>query len=188
MLVGGGAPLGNLKAADAEGVDVDDGMAAYALIVERNIFDPTRRKFVPRERTPRPDPPPRAEVITLTGSLLYSGKAYGFFSGSGSDRSVVPVGEKIADLKLLELTTSEALLAQGETTMRLQVGGHLERRGESPWESTDTPTEAPAETPASTPDPTSTAEALAPSESGEDASASDLLRQMMERRRQEMNQ
>jgi hypothetical protein len=185
VLAWGFAPIGTLVSAESEAVNAEDGMEAYALIAERNIFDPTRRKLVPRERVSRPDPPPRAEVITLSGSLLYSGKAFGFFSGSGSDRSVVPVGERVADLKLLELTTSDALLAQGETTVRLRVGGHLERRGDSPWELTDSPTEAPVETP--TPDEAATAETASPAESGEDASASDLLRQMMERRRQEMN-
>lgn len=179
----------------------------FRLILERNIFDPTRRKPLPpgSRREERP-PPVRPETLTLTGAICYGGKTFAFFDGSDPGwRGVFSPGEKLGGWTLAKVGTDGVRLEGGEKPLKLPVGRSLRRRGEEPWEIT----EAVASTaglspmtgfrpsgpdlPSASGSGASTSGAAGAGQSsgrggGVPAGLSDIMKRMMERRKQQENQ
>ena len=205
------------KEVQSEVEDKRDGdsftsLASFKLIQERNIFDPERRR--PREiRRERPVEPPREESFTLLGTMSYGERIMAFFEGTQRDWSgAVELGNEVAGHTLKEVGFDNVLLELKGEILALQVGAGRSKRGDADWETQDrdswkgssggsrsgrssrsssSSTFRPARTEGSADAASASADGgsdNAADESVIDGSASDILKQMMERRRQQMGQ
>ncbi len=198
------------KEVQSEVEDKRDGdsfpsLASFKLIQERNIFDPERRR--PREiRRERPVEPPREESFTLLGTMSYGERILAFFEGTQRDWSgAVELGKEVAGHTLKEVGFDNVLLELKGEVLSLQVGAGRSKRGDADWETQDrdswkgssggsrsgrssrsssSSTFRPARTEGSADGGSDNAA----DESVIDGSASDILKQLMERRRQQMGQ
>ena len=205
------------KEVQSEVEDKRDGdsfpsLASFKLIQERNIFDPERRR--PREiRRERPVEPPREESFTLLGTMSYGERILAFFEGTQRDWSgAVELGKEVAGHTLKEVGFDNVLLELKGEILALQVGAGRSKRGDADWETQDrdswkgssggsrsgrssrsssSSTFRPARTEGSADAASASADGgsdNAADESVIDGSASDILKQLMERRRQQMGQ
>ncbi|RJP26503.1 MAG: hypothetical protein C4527_15185 [Candidatus Omnitrophota bacterium] len=161
----------------------------FRILVERNIFNPDRRKKITVQ--PRVEPTPVIEEFSLIGTMIADATVYAFFEGthSGYD-AVCKLGETIADHEIVEIGTSNIKLQVNGQPLTLSVGMALRRQDQGEWQLASASGASRRETrerrtsggdrlsPVST---TETEKTDAPGES-----SSDLLKKMMERRRQEM--
>jgi len=192
--------------------DTFPSLASFKLIQERNIFDPERRR--PREiRRERPVEPPREESFTLLGTMSYGERILAFFEGTQRDWSgAVELGKEVAGHTLKEVGFDNVLLELKGEVLSLQVGAGRSKRGDADWETQDrdswkgssggsrsgrssrsssSATFRPARTEGSADAASASADGgsdNAADESVIDGSASDILKQLMERRRQQMGQ
>jgi hypothetical protein len=167
------------------------GEDLLALFSERNVFDPNRR--APRRGEERRTfaPPPRSENFRLIGALIHDDNAFGFFDGTDSDyRRVAEVGEVFAGFKVVAIDTAGVTLEKDGDPIEMAVGAGMRRVGEGAWTPADGAGEvgAPltgdrdAEIESTGDEPAPEATTAAEDE------ASDVLRRMLERRRQEGSQ
>ena len=205
------------KEVQSEVEDKRDGdsfpsLASFKLIQERNIFDPERRR--PREiRRERPVEPPREESFTLLGTMSYGERILAFFEGTQRNWSgAVELGEEVAGHTLKEVGFDNVLLELKGEILALQVGAGRSKRGDADWETQDRDSwkgssGGSRSGRSSRPSSSSTFRpariegsadaASAPADGGSenaadesviDGSASDILKQMMERRRQQVGE
>ena len=187
-------------------------LASFKLIQERNIFDPDRRR--PREmRRETPVAPPREESFTLLGTMSYGERILAFFEGTQRDWSgAVELGNEVAGHTLKEVGFDNVLLELKGEILALQVGAGRSKRGDADWETQDRDSwkgssGGSRSGRSSRPSSSSTFRpariegsadaASAPADGGSenaadesviDGSASDILKQMMERRRQQVGE
>jgi len=187
-------------------------LASFKLIQERNIFDPDRRR--PREmRRETPVAPPREESFTLLGTMSYGERILAFFEGTQRDWSgAVELGNEVAGHTLKEVGFDNVLLELKGEILALQVGAGRSKRGDADWETQDRDSwkgssggsrsgrssrssSSSTFRPARPEDSADAASASADGgsenaadESVIDGSASDILKQMMERRRQQVGE
>ena len=187
-------------------------LASFKLIQERNIFDPDRRR--PREmRRETPVAPPREESFTLLGTMSYGERILAFFEGTQRDWSgAVELGNQVAGHTLKEVGFDNVLLELKGEILALQVGAGRSKRGDADWETQDRDSwkgssggsrsgrssrssSSSTFRPARPEDSADAASASADGgsenaadESVIDGSASDILKQMMERRRQQVGE
>ena len=187
-------------------------LASFKLIQERNIFDPDRRR--PREmRRETPVAPPREESFTLLGTMSYGERILAFFEGTQRDWSgAVELGNEVAGHTLKEVGFDNVLLELKGEFLALQVGAGRSKRGDADWETQDRDSwkgssGGSRSGRSSRPSSSSTFRpariegsadaASAPADGGSenaadksviDGSASDILKQMMERRRQQVGE
>ncbi len=163
---------------------------SFSLILDRNIFDPDRRG--PREqRRERPPEPPREESFTLLGTMFYSDKQLAFFDGTDSDwAGAVKLGESVAGHKLTNIDFDKVEIDWNGETIVLEVGFARTKRGEEPW-STKGRDEWSGNSRRSSRRSSSgsgSSGSSAESTPALDGDASDILKQMMERRKQSQGQ
>ena len=187
-------------------------LVSFKLIQERNIFDPDRRR--PREmRRETPVAPPREESFTLLGTMSYGERILAFFEGTQRDWSgAVELGNEVAGHTLKEVGFDNVLLELKGEFLALQVGAGRSKRGDADWETQDRDSwkgssggsrsgrssrssSSSTFRPARPEDSADAASASADGgsenaadESVIDGSASDILKQMMERRRQQVGE
>ena len=187
-------------------------LVSFKLIQERNIFDPDRRR--PREmRRETPVAPPREESFTLLGTMSYGERIMAFFEGTQRDWSgAVELGNEVAGHTLKEVGFDNVLLELKGEFLALQVGAGRSKRGDADWETQDRDSwkgssggsrsgrssrssSSSTFRPARPEDSADAASASADGgsenaadESVIDGSASDILKQMMERRRQQVGE
>ena len=187
-------------------------LASFKLVQERNIFDPDRRR--PREMLrERPVDPPREESFTLLGTMSYGERTLAFFEATQRDWSgAVGLGKEVAGHTLKEVEFDHVLLELEGEILSLQVGAGRSKRGDADWETQDrgswkgssggsrsgrssrsssSSTSRPVRSEGS-PDaasaPADGGSENAADESVIDGSASDILKQMMERRKQQVGE
>jgi len=139
------AALAVLSASRLPGVEATNTAPAgsfdsFALIGERNIFDPNRRSRA-EARTPREertDEPESASVefFTLLGTLSYEKGTYAFFNGSDERfRKTVQPEQRIGDYQVVAILPAEVCLSQeGGEMVTMKVGMQLKRENEGAWE------------------------------------------------------
>ncbi|HOR26449.1 MAG TPA: hypothetical protein PLS90_00100 [Candidatus Sumerlaeota bacterium] len=165
------------------------GFEAYALILERNIFDPQRRPRAPErpEEAPRdapPPPPPRVESIELLGTWITEQQALLFTEANRDEyRGTLDVGSRLGEFRIAAVEPGFAVLEGDGERLTWPVGYRLERREDEPlWRlagrasgvARDRPTTA----------TTSSSRSSASSSSGGEA-AGDMIQRMRERRLRE---
>lgn len=193
---GNGVPA---EAAGTTGLEFEN----FAIIIERNIFDPNRRS---RSREPEPPsrtPEPKIDVMALTGTLSGANGTFAFFDSDSQEfQKTARVGERIADFVLKQIEQSEVALERDGDSLRLEVGQQLRRVDEGDWTVTSDAMERAAtrrddsnrrtsradvsasSTPDSTSDTTSASAESSPSGEG----PSEALKRLLERRKQEQAQ
>lgn len=181
ILLSLGAPRSSPAVAGEEPAARD---AVLAVLRERNVFDPNRRaqrRDEPGER----EAPPQTESFVLTGALLHDGTALGFFDGSRPEyRRVLSTGESLAGYSVVEIATSGVTLEKDGSQVQLAVGMSLRRVGEGEWTLAAERYEAPGSS-AAPPGPSPVPPPDAAVGSAPSDEKNDILRRMMERRRQE---
>jgi hypothetical protein len=181
-------------------------MAEFKLIQERNIFDPDRRKA--REpRRERPPEPPREESFTLLGTMTYGQRILAFFEGTERDwTGSFELGKDVGGHILREVAFDKVVLELEGETIALEVGAGRSRRADEAWKTQDRASwngggsrsvrSGRSSSFASRSSRSSDRPGPAADEKSEDSasasivdgSASDILKQMMERRKQQMGQ
>lgn len=107
----------------------------FDLIVKRNIFDPDRKKLVPRaDPGPRLPPPPPRNNIVLKGTMKIDQVQFASFDSSLSDyRGRFNKDSDIGEFKLTDVTGTNATLKLDTNKFILRVGEGLSRTGQDPW-------------------------------------------------------
>jgi hypothetical protein len=117
---------------NAPGREPADGIDRYALLRERNIFNPNRRSRPPQgEREEQREAPPRRESIRMVGTLVADGRAVAFFEGE--DDGPRRTGDRIAGMRITEIETTGIVVVHDEKAVTWPVGAALERSGDGPW-------------------------------------------------------
>ncbi len=171
-------------AAFSQNAEGGQGYNAFRLLRARNIFDPERRSIKPDSppRVPTPSGP-RVTYAALTGTMVTESKSLAFFSGSPSEYNrVLGPGETIANAKITRVTTTGVELERDGNPIVIAVGQQLPLSGSEPPSSAVAPNAPPP--PASPVSPQSLAAGTPPAAPNPGAQ-SDVLKRMMERRRQE---
>ncbi|MCE2862739.1 MAG: hypothetical protein RIR76_409 [Verrucomicrobiota bacterium] len=124
----GGAPASSAApAAAASG----QGFEAFQLILERNIFNPTR---VGRTRVADEEKPVRSDEITLVGIVRYGDRGLAVFhSSEASFRREVGEGGEIADFKVLRVDAGGVELQRGDQPLKLVVSQQIRRVEGGDW-------------------------------------------------------
>jgi hypothetical protein len=166
-------------------------MDYFALIAQRNIFDPNRVPSVERVQRvslPSAPPPPPRETLMLVGTISYEDGDYAFFTGSSSAyNATLKPADRIAGYKIIAVTPNSVKLAQNTNVLELAIGEQLRREENGPWHlSGALPPDAPMPEANSSSSgstaPASAASTAAPAAAGAD---SDIIKRMMQRRDQE---
>jgi hypothetical protein len=164
----------------------------FQLILDRNIFDPERRpqRDLKRDRERRPEPP-REESFSLIGTMSYADKQLAFFNASESEWSGgILLGESLAGHKVIRVDYDKVVLQYEGDTIELRMGAGRFRRGEESWQTQHISSASYAQS-SSNRDNSSEDSDDAPDSDGPDLSeleSNDILKQLMERRKQQMGQ
>jgi len=152
----------------------------FRIILERNIFDPDRRaKPAFSNASPQPTPVP-TEEIRLVGTVINKGEAIAFFKGSDSSfNGQWKQGDTIAGLRIKEIGTRGLILENQRQKIEMKVGAGITTSNREKW----TLTTKPAITDYHKKDKTDIKQ-----EQKTDNNASDILKKLMERRKQEIDQ
>ena len=163
-------------AAPASPLAPAQGYEAFNLILERNIFNPTR---VGRTRVTNDEKPPRADEITLVGIVRYDRQSFAVFhSPESSFRKEVGEGGEIAEFKVRRVDGEGVELLQGEKPVKLAVAQQLKRVEGGEW--TVSAPKIPA------PDPRASSRSAEPAPVEIPANASEVLKRLMKQREQQL--
>ncbi len=171
---------------------VKEGVERFSLIYERNIFDPNRRKIEPIEPPVQVETKtPQIDEISLVGTLVTDASSYAFFNGtSAAYRGVVLQGDQIAGCIITAIHPSHVILNTPQRSIQFNVGMILRRVDDGEWNVTSgTSISSSYSSESSSGDQSRTMTTQNTSDStadGTDSDMDDILKKMMERRRQEM--
>jgi hypothetical protein len=154
----------------------------FKIISQRNIFDPNRSGRI------RPDDrqhvrPRTVDSFALVGTMSYPKGKFAFFDGSSSQyKKVLEPGANIAGYTVKDIAGNAVTLAANGKEFQMKVGAQLRNQGDNKWQlstHTDEPTN---------PEPDSESNASAPSALPPASSPemSEVLKRMMENRKQEL--
>ncbi len=162
---------------------------SFRILIERNIFDPDRRKRMSVVELPVEAPP--TERIVLIGTMIDGGEAYAFFDGTKSEyEAAVRLREAIAGYRVTEIDTDHVKLDNGGRQISLPVGMGLVREGEGNWQiaSASLPAWSDRSRSTATESTTGATDKEQEAESGKSQgdSIEDVLKKLMEKRKQEL--
>jgi hypothetical protein len=183
------------RASTSDNSSRSEGFDRYRLIVDRNIFDPSRRASARNsESDDVRDAREPAETIDLLGTWITDRQALAFVEGSRSELTGAPAqGESLAGWRIVAVRGDRVTLERDGKRLDWPIGKRIERRADGRWtlsgdsvlssksSSASSSSSSAASSPSSS---TSASSSSAPASSG---SAEDLLRQMRERRQRENN-
>jgi hypothetical protein len=155
---------------------------SFSIIQQNNIFNPNRRpEFVYNtNRTVRP----RTPAFALVGTQSYEKGKFAFFNGSDSKyQKVLEPGGIIAGYTVKDVTLTNVTLAANGKDFSMPVGAQMRNQGSNKWELSGHIIEE--QTTDETNGDTAAAEPSAPP-TGASPAMNDVLKQMMERRQQEL--
>jgi hypothetical protein len=172
----------------------ETGYGLFRMVRLKNIFDPDRRPM-PAEGGAKPPPPMtpgnRNSYLTLTGTMVTETKRLAFFSGSHSEYNrVVKAHDKVGDCEVEAISTTHVDLKRGEQTVVLSVGKQLTLGDRSAGANagvmqTPAPAAEPLPSVSSPSAPNSVPSATPAAQVGDPLDPNEIMRRMMERRRQE---
>lgn len=119
----------------------DSGFSDYEILIDRNIFDSTRRanrRPEPERPTFRP-PPEVVERISLSGVFINqaqsANEAVAFFTGSSSEyNGSAKLGGEIAGFKVAEIRTDRVRLVKDEKSYEVPITMGISRRNRGEWQ------------------------------------------------------
>ena len=202
----------------ASAQDAEDGAARvpqgiqfenFELILDNNIFNSNRedRARLEAERQRARESSIPVDRFSLVGTMHNNDESLAFFSGSSSRyNTVLKTGEQIEGYSVKEIHEKNILLEKEGNELEFSVGMGMTRRGDDPWEivqnagsdfrgssgsgrsrSSSRSSRGPSRDNRPPSRTSSNSSSTATSEP-DAASKSDILKRMMERRRQQMNQ
>ena len=189
----------------------------FAILYTNNIFDPNRRPNRQERKRPDPKPEPQIDAFTLIGLMAYTApkssetapksseadRQIAVLSGSSSEYSgVFKLNDQIDNLKLISLSDKAVSFAEGEATFSVDIGTGLRRVDGGAWKESSERVKAASESRSSrsqyssrgtarsddNKDSTKDSEDKGDESDGSEDSAAELLRKMIERRRQEVGE
>ncbi|MBU6409930.1 MAG: hypothetical protein KGR98_06045 [Verrucomicrobia bacterium] len=162
-------------AAQSNGVPAAAGFSGFEVIVERNIFDPNRHP----QSSPARDKSAPVTEFSVVGTLDDRQGRFAFFDGSSPEfRTVLKTGEAIAGYQVKAITVNGVELADGGRRIEMKMGAQMRQQSGGQWELDENAAAPAVEDDAATPDATPSTAATAP--------AGDVLKRLMERRKQEL--
>lgn len=168
---------------------------AFAIIHERNIFDPNRSAH--RQPSPDDHPEPVAaapvETFALVGTMSYAKGTFAFFSGSTPDyQKVLRREDEIAGFRIADIAADAVTLATSNDTVVVRVGSGLQHDRTAGWMPASGEIAAPqlepeGEAVASSPQ-SADQPAAQPSQPARDSAEGDseVLKKLMQKREQEL--
>ncbi|MBN2327084.1 MAG: hypothetical protein JXR73_08005 [Candidatus Omnitrophica bacterium] len=165
------------------------GFEQFSILLERNIFNPNRKgpsaPRIVREEAPKID------QFTLIGTMIDDADAFAFFEGTESAfNAVCQIGGVIAGQKVEEIRSDGITLIVNEQPVQIAVGKGMMRQEKGAWALTSEIHYARKRAPS----PPASQEARIVSNDNasppqtESSSTNDILKKLMEKRRQELNQ
>ena len=106
---------------------------SFRILLDRNIFDPTRypRSVSSRTRTTRRV---RTEAFGLVGTISYDKGTIAFFDGSGSEyKKALKVGDSIAGHTVAEIAPDSVKLEAGGRAIQLHIGAQMRKPEQGEW-------------------------------------------------------
>jgi hypothetical protein len=109
----------------------DPQFEGFRLIMDRNIFNPTR---TPRTRAAPEEKPPRVDEISLVGTMRYDKGLVAFFDSPDAQfRKNLREGESIAGYKIGKIAADGVELVKDDKPVSLKVAQQLRRREGGEW-------------------------------------------------------
>ena len=189
----------------------------FSLLWNNNIFDPSREPDRQERKRPDPEPEPQIDAFTVIGLMAYTAskssetapksseanRQIAVLSGSSSEYSgVFKLNDQIDNLKLISLSDKAASFAEGEVTFSVDIGTSLRRVDGGAWKESSERVRTASRSGSSrsqyssrgtarsndNKDSTKDSEDKGDESDGSEDSEAELLRKMMERRRQEVEE
>jgi hypothetical protein len=166
----------------------------FKIILDRNVFDPSRSQRSSREERGRRVQPP--DRLALMGVLIDNGKAVAFFEGSQREYNTeLQRGETIDGYTITNIRTDRLIMQKGNQRIDLPVGSSLTKRSGEDWalSSREASEESSPRYGSSDKDSVTSgsiasgAQERSTASSVNEGSSNDIMKKLMERRRQEVN-
>jgi len=173
----------------------------FEILYTNNIFDPTRKPDRKGRKRPDPEPEPQIDAFTLIGLMAYADRQIAVLSGSSSEYSgAFKLNDQIDNLKLISLSDKAVSFAEGEATLSVDIGTSLRRVDGGDWKESSERVRTASRSGSSgsqyssrgttrrdeNKDSAKESEDKEDESDGSEDSGAELLRKMMERRRQEV--
>ena len=196
---------------------VPGSLQDFDILHKRNIFDPNRKPYSEGRKRTVPKPEPQIDAFTVIGLMAYTAskssetapksseanRQIAVLSGSSSEYSgVFKLNDQIDNLKLISLSDKAASFAEGEVTFSVDIGTSLRRVDGGAWKESSERVRTASRSGSSrsqyssrgtarsndNKDSTKDSEDKGDESDGSEDSEAELLRKMMERRRQEVEE
>ena len=196
---------------------VPGSLKDFGILHTNNIFDPNRKPYRPDRKRQDPKPEPQIDAFTLIGLMAYTApkssetapkssevdRQIAVLSGSSSEYSgVFKLNDQIDNLKLISLSDKAVSFAEGEATFSVDIGTGLRRVDGGAWKESSERVRTASRSGSSrsqyssrgttrrdeNKDSTKDSEDKGDESDGSTDSAAELLRKMIERRRQEVGE
>jgi len=182
---------------------VPGSLQDFDILHMRNIFDPNRKPYRSPRKRQDPKPEPQIDAFTVIGLMAYAGRQIAVLSGSSSEYSgAFKLNDQVDNLKLISLTDKAVSFAEGEATFSVDIGTSLRRADGGAWKESSERVSSTSRSGSSrsqyssrgttrsdeNTDSAKESEDKAGEAGDSEDSAAELLRKMMERRRQEVGE
>ncbi len=165
---------------------------SFSFILDNNIFDSNRqdRERLEAERRRNQQRSIPVDRFALVGTMHNEGEAFAFFTGSDQDfRSVLNVGQAIAGYNVKSITKEIVELERNEEVIEFRIGMEMTRQGSEDWTLIENSRsdwgKLGGSSRSTRPSSSNASSTSKPAPLSGDKS--DILRKMMERRKQQMN-
>jgi hypothetical protein len=152
------------------------GFDTFAIILKRNVFDPTRVPYrepeAPMPPAPKPAPAPSPKSVTLAGVFLADERVVALFVGSDGVCRNVGKGEQMEGLTIGDVDARGVRLKAGDQELKVAVGEELSDGGKEQWSVVGRSAQAPS--------------VDAAAQQRKEADRGELLKRLMERRKREL--
>jgi hypothetical protein len=182
---------------------VPGSLKDFGILHTNNIFDPNRKPYRPERKRQAPEPEPQIDAFTLIGLMAYADRQIAVLSGSSSEYSgAFKLNDQIDNLKLVSLSDKAISFAEGEATFNVDIGTSLRRVDGGAWKESSERVRTASKSGSSrsqyssrgttrrgeNEDSAKDAEDKEDESGGATDSEAELIRKMMERRRQEVGE
>lgn len=109
---------------------------SFVPILNNNVFNAHRqdRARLGAEQERNQQRPIPVDRFALVGTMHNEGQAFAFFTGTETAfRSVIQVGQNIAGHTVVSIRNKTVTLSKGEDSFELSIGMEMSRQGEAEW-------------------------------------------------------
>ncbi len=164
---------------------------SFSFILDNNIFDSNRqdRERLEAERRRNQQRSIPVERFALVGTMHNEGEAFAFFAGTERDyQSVLEIDQSIAGYTVKEISKEIVTLEKEGEQIEFRIGMEMTRTGDEPWKLIENSSGNWGQSSGRSRSArsTSTSSPSATTSNPLSGSKSDILKKMMERRKQQM--